>query len=353
MTNKQNWYDIKAEAAGNPQVYIYGVIVDYQWDADDMSPAEFIRAINGLGDFDLHVNTPGGSVVAGLAIYNAIRRHKGTVTAYVDSIAASMGSVIIMAADKIVMPANALLMIHDPWTVAVGNADDMRKQADVMDKFKAGLVAAYHDKTGMAVADIEKMMTDESWITAAEAVEFGFADQVESPIQAAASFDLTRYRNASDALFRAEAQAKKEPPMTLEEIKAKYPEHVAAIAADATLGHIPMEQAQALATDTSKATTANILALIEATLGAEVREKFAALVEADIAPEHVQALGISVLPQAAAPPDALGGTAAAMLAAITAAAPKPAAPAGAPATSAGISTSAIYRARNQAMTAKK
>ncbi len=200
---KDNWYEIKNQAAGPAEVFIFGDIADTRWDDDTTTAKDFIDAIKGLGDFTLHINSPGGSVPAGNAIYNTMRRHQGKITAYIDGLAASIASVIAMGADKVIMPANALMMIHEPWSLALGNAEDMRKEADVLDKFKDSLVAAYTEKTGMDAAKVEQLMADETWMSAGEAVEMGFADEIEAPIKAAARIDsevLARFRNVPQNL---------------------------------------------------------------------------------------------------------------------------------------------------------
>jgi ATP-dependent Clp protease protease subunit len=200
---KSSWYEIKNQA-GTPEVYIFGDIADTKWDDDTTTAKDFIDAIKPLGDFDLHINSPGGSVAAGNAIFNALRRHQGKITAYIDGLAASIASVIAMGADTVIMPENAIMMIHEPWSIVLGNAEDMRKAADMLDKFGSSIVTAYVEKTGMAASKVEQLMADETWMTAAEAVEMGFADEIERPIKAAACVDsrvLARFKNAPQGLL--------------------------------------------------------------------------------------------------------------------------------------------------------
>jgi ATP-dependent Clp protease protease subunit len=221
---KTKWYEVKNQAAGTPEVFIFGDIDDTSWDDDTTTARDFINAIKPLGDFDLHINSPGGSVPAGNAIYNAMRRHQGKITAYIDGLAASIASVVAMGADKVIMPGNAIMMIHEPWSIVLGNADDMRKAADMLDKFKDSIVSAYVEKTGMAAAKVEKLMADETWMTAAEAVEMGFADEIEEPIKAAASIDsrvLARFKNVPQDLIgngKQSAPAAKAKPQNLREL---------------------------------------------------------------------------------------------------------------------------------------
>src|SRR5690625_2640779 len=136
-----------------------------------------------------------------------LKRHKAHVTVYVDGLAASVASVIAMAGDEVIMPANAMMMIHDPWTWGAGNAKQFRKLADDLDKIGESIVAAYEGKTGLSSEEITSIMDAETWLTASEAVEMGFADTIEESKHIAASlrngalvvqgqtFDLSRYRN--------------------------------------------------------------------------------------------------------------------------------------------------------------
>jgi ATP-dependent Clp endopeptidase proteolytic subunit ClpP len=136
---------------------------------------------------DLRINSVGGSVIEGAAIFNALKRHKGGLTVHIDGLAASMASVIAMAGEETRIAENALLMIHNPWSMTMGDAADLRKEADVLDKLKATLVNAYVRKTGQPRAAIEQMMDDEKWMDAQEALELGFVDEIDAPIAAAAS----------------------------------------------------------------------------------------------------------------------------------------------------------------------
>ena len=127
----------------------------------------------------MRINSPGGSVFDGVAIYNALKRHDAAITVWIDGIAASIASMIAMAGDEVVMPENAMLMLHDPSGLVVGTAADMRGMAEALDRMKAGMVAAYRDKSGRDDAEIEALMRDETWLSAQEAVALGLADRVE------------------------------------------------------------------------------------------------------------------------------------------------------------------------------
>jgi ATP-dependent protease ClpP protease subunit len=148
-----------------------------------------------VAELTVRINSPGGSVFDGVAIYNALKRHEARVTVWIDGIAASIASMIAMAGDEVVMPENAMLMLHDPSGLVLGTAADMRGMAEALDKMKAGMVAAYRDKSGRDDAEIEALMAAETWLSAQEAVELGLADRVEQPVRMAARFDLSRFRN--------------------------------------------------------------------------------------------------------------------------------------------------------------
>jgi ATP-dependent protease ClpP protease subunit len=136
--------------------------------------------MEGETDVDLIINTPGGSIVEGFAIFNLIKDFEGTITAKID-LAASMGSVIAMAADKVVMRSNSsLMMIHRPWGVGFGEAEDLRDVADTLDKLESMLIGLYMEKVGDSLSedDLKQMLADTTWLDGSEALEFGFADEL-------------------------------------------------------------------------------------------------------------------------------------------------------------------------------
>ena len=126
---KNKCFEIVAKVSGAVKVSIYDAIDEYTF----RDFRKQLDAFENAEEIELRLNTPGGSVVDGFAIYNALIQHPATVTAYIDGWAASMGSIIAMAADKVIMPENSWLMIHNPWTVAMGDADDLRDMADIID----------------------------------------------------------------------------------------------------------------------------------------------------------------------------------------------------------------------------
>jgi ATP-dependent Clp endopeptidase proteolytic subunit ClpP len=192
------WYEIRNSADDVAEVLIYDRIGESFFD-DGVTAKGFVEALKGVTASQIHlrINSPGGSVFDGFAIYNALRRHPAQVTSYVDGMAASIASIIALAGDEVVMAENALFMIHDPSMLAMGTADDMRKAADLFDKVGGQLVDTYAERTGLDVDDIRDAMAAETWYTADEALDAGFIDQVGDRQDIAASFDLGAfgYRN--------------------------------------------------------------------------------------------------------------------------------------------------------------
>ena len=186
-----NWYEIKAVSDEVAEIWIYDEIGE-DWFGEGLTAKAFVEEIGAIKApaIDLHINSPGGSVFDGQAIYNAIQRHPAKVTSYIDWLAASIASTIALAGDKVVMAANALFMIHQPWGLAMGPASEMRSMADVLDKIAGTLVAIYAAKSSKDEADIMSAMDAETWYTAAEAAEYGFVDEVGDEMKLAARFDL-------------------------------------------------------------------------------------------------------------------------------------------------------------------
>lgn len=192
---KRPWFSMQAKA-GVGEIHIYDYI-----DSLGVNGRSFLKELKALGDvsqLNVHINSPGGDVFEGNTIYNLLKSHKAKVTIYVDGLAASIASVIAMAGDKVIMPANAMMMIHEPWSMAVGSAEDMRKTAETLDQIKKTLIAAYQAKSGLNEAEIRTIMADETWLTADEAVSMKFADEVAEERKIAASLDpetLKKFKN--------------------------------------------------------------------------------------------------------------------------------------------------------------
>lgn len=239
------WYKIQNKTNKTADVLIYEQIGKSFWDDSGVGAKDFVTDLRNL-DVDrinLSINSPGGSVFEGNTIYNALKAHKAKVHVRIDGIAASIASVIAMAGDVVEMPENAMMMIHDPWGYAVGNAEDMRKQAEALDKIKVGLVAAYRGKTGKDEDEIAELMSDETWMTAEEAVAMGFADKMLAPVEAQANFkmladfrkvpaQLTAGTTGEEGDSMEKEKAPKSPDITLDLIKNEYPAIVEALRAE-------------------------------------------------------------------------------------------------------------------------
>jgi ATP-dependent protease ClpP protease subunit len=188
----KRWFDFRAQARGT-EIVIYDEIGTFGIPAKAF--LDELKALGSVPELTVRINSPGGSVFDGVAIYNALKRHDAAITVWIDGIAASIASMIAMAGDEVVMPENAMLVLHDPSGLVAGTAEDMRATADALDKMATAMVAAYRDKSGAGDAEIEALMAAETWLSADEAVELGLADRVEAPVRMAAHFDLSRFRN--------------------------------------------------------------------------------------------------------------------------------------------------------------
>jgi ATP-dependent Clp protease, protease subunit len=188
----KRWFDFRAQMKG-AEIVIYDEIGAFGIPAKAF--LDELKALGPVAELTVRINSPGGSVFDGIAIYNALKRHDAAITVWIDGIAASIASMIAMAGDEVVTPENAMLMLHDPSGLVMGTASDMRAMADALDKMKASMVAAYRDKSGREDAEIEALMQAETWLSAREAVSLGLADRVEKPVRMAAHFDLSRFRN--------------------------------------------------------------------------------------------------------------------------------------------------------------
>jgi ATP-dependent Clp endopeptidase proteolytic subunit ClpP len=193
----RHWYEFRAQAKG-AEIVIYDEIGAFGIPAKAF--LDELKALGSVAELTVRINSPGGSVFDGVAIYNALKRHEAAITVWIDGIAASIASMIAMAGDEVVMPENAMLVLHDPSGLVAGTASDMRAMADALDRMKSGMVAAYRDKSGRDDAEIEALMQAETWLSAQEAMEFGLADRIEQPVRMAAHFDLSRFRNTPPQL---------------------------------------------------------------------------------------------------------------------------------------------------------
>jgi ATP-dependent Clp protease, protease subunit len=207
---KNKFWEIKMSADGSnsADIFIYGDITSYPWDETDTSAASFKKELDDAGDvntINLYINSPGGSVFEGVAIYNILKRHKAKVNVHVDALAASIASVIAMAGDTIFMPKNSMMMIHNPWTWAYGNAAELRKVADDLDRIGQSVKQTYLQKAGDKLTEekLQEMLDKETWLSADEAYEYGLCDVVLEASQIAASISdewFSKYKNVPKEL---------------------------------------------------------------------------------------------------------------------------------------------------------
>ena len=156
-----------------------GTIAEESWFDDDITPQLFREELNaGSGDITVWINSPGGDCVAAAQIYNMLMDYRGSVTVKIDGIAASAASVIAMAGTKVLVSPVSMLMIHNPATMAMGDAAEMQKAIAMLDEVKESIINAYEIKTGMSRAKLSHLMDAETWMDAHTAVDLGFADEI-------------------------------------------------------------------------------------------------------------------------------------------------------------------------------
>lgn len=177
------WNWIKNEDESVPDMertlFLNGMISDETWYGDEVTPQLFKDELNaGNGNITVWINSPGGDVFAAAQIYNMLRDYKGSVTVKIDGIAASAASVIAMAGDTVCVSPVAMMMIHNPATMAMGETRDMQKAIAMLNEVKESILNAYEFKTGLTRARLSHMMDDETWFNAKKAVELGFADKI-------------------------------------------------------------------------------------------------------------------------------------------------------------------------------
>lgn len=192
--------------ANKSELYIYGDIIsgDWKWDDSDVTTNEirdFLKEIEDAKELDIYINSGGGSVFAGQAIYNMLKRHKAKKTVYIDGLAASIASVIALVGDKVIIPSNAYFMIHKAWAWEIGNADDMLKMAATLEKIDEGILNVYKEnlKDGVSEETIRQLIAEETWMTGDEAANYFKNIEVIEPVEAAACVSdelMQKYKNA-------------------------------------------------------------------------------------------------------------------------------------------------------------
>ena len=200
---------IKNKTDTSADMYFYGDIVSdksCKWSNDDKCPMDVVEALNECKDVEnlnIYINSGGGDVFAGNAIYNRLKAHKAHKTVHIDGVAASIASVIALVGDEIVMPENSYMMIHKAWTAVVGNADDLRNSADRLEQIEQSIVDVYNACTGEDVNEdkIKSLMTAETWLSAQEAADFFMAVTLADSVKAAACITDMEYANAPKAVL--------------------------------------------------------------------------------------------------------------------------------------------------------
>ncbi|MDR1240279.1 MAG: Clp protease ClpP [Oscillospiraceae bacterium] len=177
----KKFWNFKTEENGRT-LELIGEIAKESWFGDEVTPKEFKNELNGgSGDISVFINSPGGDIFAASEIYTALKEYSkslGKVSVIIDALAASAASVIAMSGDEVKMSPTAYLMIHNPWTFAAGDSDEMRVIARQLDEIKEGVINAYKIKSGLSRERISQMMDAEMYVSAAEAVRLGLADEI-------------------------------------------------------------------------------------------------------------------------------------------------------------------------------
>ena len=176
---KKFWNWARDEDSGVRTLYLDGTIAEESWFDDDVTPKAFKAELNaGEGDIVIWINSPGGDCIAASQIYAMLMDYKGKVTVKIDGIAASAASVIAMAGTTVLMAPTALMMVHNPLTIAIGDSEEMQKAIAMLDEVKESIINAYEIKTGQSRAKLSHLMDAETWLNANKAIELGFADGI-------------------------------------------------------------------------------------------------------------------------------------------------------------------------------
>lgn len=207
MKNRKFW-NWKNQADGEPSaervLELYGTIAEESWFDDDITPAMFREELfAGSGPITIWINSPGGDCIAASQIYTMLMDYKGDVTVKVDGIAASAASVVAMAGTKVLMAPTALMMIHNPATMAFGDHVDMEKAIDMLSEVKESIINAYEIRTGLSHIQLSHMMDDTTWMNARKAIELGFADGILSDDKRESAADTEGYEFAASEVERS------------------------------------------------------------------------------------------------------------------------------------------------------
>lgn len=223
----KKYWEFKNKTSTEADLYLYIEIASWGAGYSAHSAQSFKQELDDLGEIEtlnIYINSPGGDVFEGNTIMNMLKRKKCTKNVYIDGLAASIASVIAMAGDKIIMPSNAMMMIHNAWTYAIGNSKDLRKLADDLDKVNASIRQAYLDKAGDKLDEetLINLMDNETWLTAQECFDYGLCDVVGEDKNIAAKFDLNllnQYKNIPVNYVLKQAEAKNNNQQVIDKLE--------------------------------------------------------------------------------------------------------------------------------------
>lgn len=227
MAKNKSWFSMNAAADGTADIAIFSDIGMWGLTAND-----FRNQLITLGkptEIRISISSDGGDVADGFAIYNMLNRHPANKIVTIDGLAASMASVVAMAGDEVVMPSNAMLMIHNPWGAAIGEADQLASFADALTIMQTNIAQTYKDRTGLPLAEVRTLMNKETWFSAKEAVAKGFADRIEkaAPVDARA-YNLTRFNRVPAVFGRTSEESNMTTKNEAAEAVTKTPEQIVA-----------------------------------------------------------------------------------------------------------------------------
>ena len=232
MDKQLNMWNLTKNKDNSADLILYGEIGD-SW-SDDVSSKNIANELKNLdvSTINLRINSGGGDVFTAIAISNLLKNHKANVIARIDGLAASAATIITSACDKVIMPKNALFMIHNPWTVVGGEAKDMIKTAEQLDKVKNSIINTYKSKTNLEIEEISKLMDEETWLDPYEAKEKGFIDEISDEenievienklIVNSIALDFSKFKNSYNKKLKIKNEEEK--IVNKEEFKNKYPE---------------------------------------------------------------------------------------------------------------------------------
>lgn len=197
-------FEVVNKDSDEATIYLYDVIDDWY----GVSAQAFVKELNEItaGTINLRINSPGGDVFAGRAINTALKQHKSKVIAHIDGLAASAATYVALGANEVRMSDGAFFMIHKGWTYMVGNADDCRTTADLLDKVDQSIANDYAKKTGIETDELISLMAAETWFTAEEAKEKGFVDAVFDGDAVSNAYDLSEFSHAPEKIQQPENQ---------------------------------------------------------------------------------------------------------------------------------------------------